>query len=197
MDHDIYTLHHLGIITRNMGDTVARYEQLGFVFTPLSMPEFPLRPGGKPEPVGVANRNAIFRISFLEMLGVVDPAHWASVSAEQRGPFDIDVVLYHVEKPDILVVYREFVARAPRDPAVMAQVERLHAGWRIGIAQALRRGQGDGSIRSDIDPEAMANLVLSSVRGTVSHIFASKEDLEAAARQLRSCLVAEPTKGQP
>jgi AcrR family transcriptional regulator len=32
-----------------------------------------------------------------------------------------DVVLYHLPKPDMLAVYREFVARAPRDPATAAR----------------------------------------------------------------------------
>jgi catechol 2,3-dioxygenase-like lactoylglutathione lyase family enzyme len=97
MDHDIDTLHHLGIISRDMQATVARYEALGFMFTPLSLPKFPLKPGGQPETVGVANRNAIFQNSFLEMLGVVDAARWSSISLEQRGPFDIDKPLQRYE----------------------------------------------------------------------------------------------------
>jgi hypothetical protein len=87
---DINTFHHLGIVTRDLTGAVTKYENLGFVFTPLSFPEFPLSPGGAPEVVGVANRHAIFRNGYLEMLGVVDAARWASISASQRGPFDID-----------------------------------------------------------------------------------------------------------
>jgi len=87
---DIDSFHHLGIITHDLAAAVARYERLGFVFTPPSFPEFPLSPDGTPERVGVANRNVIFRNSYLEMLGVVDAAKWASIPAAQRGPFDID-----------------------------------------------------------------------------------------------------------
>jgi hypothetical protein len=93
----INTFHHLGIVTRSLAGAVTKYERLGFVFTPLSFPEFPLSAGGAPEPVGVANRNAILRNSYLEMLGVVDAARWASISTSQRGPFDIDKPLMRYE----------------------------------------------------------------------------------------------------
>ncbi|SDR55187.1 Glyoxalase-like domain-containing protein [Rhizobiales bacterium GAS113] len=93
----INTFHHLGIVTRDLAGAVTKYESLGFVFTPLSLPEFPLSPGGAPEPVGVANRNAIFRNGYLEMLGIVDAARWASISTSQRGPFDIDNPLQRYE----------------------------------------------------------------------------------------------------
>jgi AcrR family transcriptional regulator len=106
------------------------------------------------------------------------------------GQFE-DVVRYQLDKPDILAVYREFVARAPRDPAIRALVERLHNGWRAGIVEILKQGQGDGSLRSDIDPEAAAGLVLSTAWGLVSHIFRSTDELDAAARQLRSWMTSK------
>jgi catechol 2,3-dioxygenase-like lactoylglutathione lyase family enzyme len=90
MTEGINTFHHLGLVTRDLAGAVTKYEKLGFIFTPLSFPEFPLSPGEAPQPVGVANRNAIFRNSYLEMLGIVDAARWASISTSQRGPFDID-----------------------------------------------------------------------------------------------------------
>jgi catechol 2,3-dioxygenase-like lactoylglutathione lyase family enzyme len=93
----INTFHHLGIVTRNLTATVAKYERLGFMFTPLSFPEFPLSPGAAPERVGVGNRHAIFRNSYLEILGVIDEARWASISTAQRGPFDIDSPLKRYE----------------------------------------------------------------------------------------------------
>lgn len=97
MFQGVDTFHHLGIVTRDLAGAVARYESLGFIFTPLSLPEFPLSPGGAPESVGVANRNAIFRNGYLEMLGIVDAARWASISTSQRGPFDIDKPLQRYE----------------------------------------------------------------------------------------------------
>jgi AcrR family transcriptional regulator len=102
-----------------------------------------------------------------------------------------DVLFYHLERPDILAVYREFVARAPRDQAIGALVERLHAGWRAGILDALKRAKKDGLLRADLDLNAAAGLVLSAAWGFVSQIFASHKDLIAAARQLNSWMIAD------
>jgi len=87
---DIDIFHHIGLITRDMARLIARYEQLGFMFTPLSMPRIALTPGGAPEMLGAGNRHAIFTDNYLEVLGVVDAARWASITKAQRGAFDID-----------------------------------------------------------------------------------------------------------
>ena len=93
----INTFHHLGIVTRDLSKAGDAYERLGFLLTPLSFPQFPLTPGGAPEVVGVGNRHAIFKNSYLELLGVVDPVRWDSISTAQRGPFDIDRPLNRYE----------------------------------------------------------------------------------------------------
>jgi catechol 2,3-dioxygenase-like lactoylglutathione lyase family enzyme len=94
---DIDIFHHIGLITRDMARLIARYEQLGFMFTPLSMPRIVLTPGGAPEPLGAGNRHAIFADNYLEVLGVVDAARWASITKAQRGAFDIDPPLARYE----------------------------------------------------------------------------------------------------
>jgi hypothetical protein len=66
---DIDIFHHVGLITRDMARLIARYEQLGFAFTPLSMPRIVLTPGGAPEMLGAGNRHAIFEDNYLEVLG--------------------------------------------------------------------------------------------------------------------------------
>jgi catechol 2,3-dioxygenase-like lactoylglutathione lyase family enzyme len=94
---DIDIFHHIGLITRDMARLIARYEQLGFMFTPLSMPRIALTPGGAPEMLGAGNRHAIFADNYLEVLGVVDAARWASITKAQRGAFDIDPPLARYE----------------------------------------------------------------------------------------------------
>jgi AcrR family transcriptional regulator len=105
-----------------------------------------------------------------------------------------DVLLYHLERPDVLAVYREFVARASRDPAIRALVDRLHAGWRLEITHALKRGMDQGALRADLDVDAAASLVLSTAWGFASHILSSPDDLMAAGRQLKSCFRASTSK---
>ena len=89
--------HHVGLITRDMTTTIARYEQLGFSFTPLSQPRISLAPGRAPEPFGAGNRTAIFADNYLEVLGCTDTVLWNSTTPEQRGPYDLDVPLARYE----------------------------------------------------------------------------------------------------
>jgi catechol 2,3-dioxygenase-like lactoylglutathione lyase family enzyme len=90
MTADADILHHIGLITRNMDAAIAQYERLGFSFTPLTLPRIPMRPGGEPELLGAGNRTAVFTENYLEVLAVVDETRWASITPEQRGPFDLD-----------------------------------------------------------------------------------------------------------
>jgi hypothetical protein len=87
---DVNILHHISLIESDMDATIRRYEQIGFIFTPLSMPRIILKPGGEPETLGVGNRTAIFQMNYLEVLAVVDKERWGKIPKAQRGPYDID-----------------------------------------------------------------------------------------------------------
>lgn len=99
---DVDVLHHLGLISRNMDSTIDAYERLGFVFAPLTLPQIPLSKGSAPQPIGVGNRCAIFENNYLEVLAVVDPTLWGSITSEQRGPFNIDLPLKRYEGLHVL-----------------------------------------------------------------------------------------------
>jgi AcrR family transcriptional regulator len=100
-----------------------------------------------------------------------------------------DAIFYYLERPEMLAVYREFVGRAPRDPAMRELVQRLHAGWQANVVDALRSGRKDGSIRADLDVEAAARVILSTVWGLAAHIFSSKEAFDAGFHELMKWLV--------
>jgi catechol 2,3-dioxygenase-like lactoylglutathione lyase family enzyme len=91
------TFHHVGLITPDMNATIARYEQLGFFFTPLSLPRISLEPGKPPEPFGAGNRTAIFEENYLEVLAHTDLGLWNSTTPQQRGPYNLDVPLARYE----------------------------------------------------------------------------------------------------
>lgn len=97
MTHDITVFHHIGLIVTNMDAMIARYERLGFQFTPLSLPKIPLRPGEEPEELGAGNRTAIFKNNYLEVLAVVKRERWDSIPLEVRGPYDLDGPLSRYE----------------------------------------------------------------------------------------------------
>jgi len=91
------TFHHVGLITHDMDTTINRYEQLGFFFTPLSLPRIILRPGRPPEPFGAGNRTAVFEENYLEVLAHTDLGLWNSTTPQQRGPYNLDVPLARYE----------------------------------------------------------------------------------------------------
>jgi hypothetical protein len=94
MSNDIDGLHHIGLVGRDLDRLAAQYERLGFALTPVSVPRFSLSPGGEPEPVGAGNRHAIFRDSYLELLGVLDRplARYEGLHVLHLGASDLDAV---------------------------------------------------------------------------------------------------------
>jgi hypothetical protein len=97
MAADSTFFHHVGLIAHDMDKTIARYQQLGFLFTPLSFPRISLAPGRAPEPFGAGNRTAIFEKNYLEVLAHTDMRLWNQTTPEQRGPYDIDRPLARYE----------------------------------------------------------------------------------------------------
>lgn len=162
MVSNINTFHHLGIVTHDLAVAVATYERLGFIFTPLSFPEFPLVPGGAPERVGVANRHAIFRNSYLEMLGVVDAARWASISTSQRGPFDIERPLQryeglhvmHYGTEDLRGVRAKLVAQGLEPSAIQPFQRMVETPGGAAMMRARRL-----SFRPQANPETLFQIV--------------------------------------
>ncbi|MFI6710661.1 VOC family protein [Nonomuraea sp. NPDC050478] len=71
---DIDYIDHTVLITTDLAATCARYEALGFTLSPVSPHRLAERPGGPLLPTCTANRCAYFGQSFIELLGIVDPA---------------------------------------------------------------------------------------------------------------------------
>ncbi|HEX4232490.1 MAG TPA: TetR/AcrR family transcriptional regulator [Bryobacteraceae bacterium] len=95
-----------------------------------------------------------------------------------------DAIFYYMEQPEMLAVYRELVGRAPRDPVIRKLVHRLHTDWQADIVRTLNKGRHDGSFRADLDSEAAARIILSTVWGLVAHIFPSRDDFTAGFHEL-------------
>jgi hypothetical protein len=90
-------LHHIGLVNKSLELSAACYEKLGFTLTPVSIPRIVLEPGSAPETLGVANRHAVFAHNYVELLGIADPARWATIDKEKRGPYDLDIALNRYE----------------------------------------------------------------------------------------------------
>jgi catechol 2,3-dioxygenase-like lactoylglutathione lyase family enzyme len=161
MNGDVNILHHIGLIVTDMDAAIARYEQLGFQFTPLSFPKVPLRPGAEPEELGAANRCAIFQNNYLEVLAVVKRKRWDSIPREQRGPYDLDGPLSRYEGlhvmhfgADNLDVVAARLDREGTPHAAIAPFQRLvetEDGPRMMHARTLHFPQG-------ANPEALLQI---------------------------------------
>ena len=54
---------------------------------------------------------------------------------------------------------------SPLDENFRKRLERIFRSWQQGIAVALRRGQSQGMVRRDLDPEETANFLIAMVEG--------------------------------
>jgi catechol 2,3-dioxygenase-like lactoylglutathione lyase family enzyme len=161
MKNDVNTLHHVGLITSNMDAVIKRYEQLGFSFTPLSMPRIVLKPGDEPKELGVGNRCAMFRNNYLEVLGLVNGETYSKITKAQRGPYDIDGPLGRYEGlhvmhfgTDNLEAVRERLVRQKTPCSEIKPFQRLvdtPNGPQMMRAQSLFFPQGS-------DPEALIQI---------------------------------------
>src|SRR5580700_8737559 len=129
MNSKIDVIHHAGLVTKDFAGTVAQYERLGFMFTPLSLVRITICPGEEPVYTGLGNRNAIFEYNYLEIVGSVDPDVWAAFPLEKRGPFDIDKLLLrhrglhimHFGTEDVVAVRAQYI----RQLQPISEVARL------------------------------------------------------------------------
>jgi AcrR family transcriptional regulator len=122
-----------------------------------------------------------------------EEARAASAAAALAGEFS-DVIFYLEERQQTLAVYREFVGRAPRDPAIAKLVANLHAGWRGSLVTIFAAGKKDGSLRADLDHEAAADVFLSAVWGFIALADGPPTDLRRVLAELQKWL--QPQSGR-
>ena len=90
-------LHHVGVINTNLNTLAEKYEKLGFLLSPVSIPKIILEPGGYPEALGIGNIHAIFENNYIELLGIVDANRWKNIPKDNLGPYNIDPPLKRYE----------------------------------------------------------------------------------------------------
>lgn len=85
---------------------------------------------------------------------------------------------------DNAVVWGEVSASAVFEPELRAEVARVTAEWKAVVATAIARGIEDGSIRADIDPEQVAELLTTLVDGLCNRWLGQTLTLERARELL-------------
>ncbi|TGG90245.1 TetR/AcrR family transcriptional regulator [Natronospirillum operosum] len=83
------------------------------------------------------------------------------------------------QRPDVMIVLYELVLLSRRHDVIVQMLEPLLAAWRGGIAEFLAEGVRDGTFRSDLDPDAGADFLVSTIWGA-SALFST--DVTAVER---------------
>jgi hypothetical protein len=74
------------------------------------------------------------------------------------------------------------------EPELRDDVKRVTERWQASVAEGIRAGIADGSITTDIDPDELAELLISLVDGLCARWLAGAIDREGARRVLRGAL---------
>lgn len=86
---------------------------------------------------------------------------------------------------DFSVVWGDVSANAVFEPELRPSVRTITRAWRMTVAETIDRGIKDGSIRSDVDPDEAAELLIVLVDGFCIRWLSGSLELERA-RQLLS-----------
>jgi AcrR family transcriptional regulator len=89
---------------------------------------------------------------------------------------------------DNAVVWGEVSASAVFEPALREDVRRVAEEWGSTVADGIRRGREDGSIRGDADPEATAEILITLVDGLCTRWLAGAIDRERARELLGAAI---------
>jgi hypothetical protein len=57
---------------------------------------------------------------------------------------------------------------SPLDEQFRKRLERLFLAWQEGVAALLRRGQSEGTVRRDLNPDETASFLVAMVEGHAS-----------------------------
>jgi AcrR family transcriptional regulator len=69
------------------------------------------------------------------------------------------------EQPEMFVVLAEIHARSTRDSGIRAVMSANERTWKKFITKILQRGMGCGDFNPKMDPEAVAETILATIRG--------------------------------
>lgn len=90
----------------------------------------------------------------------------AHLSAEERMDLEfVDFREIALEKPETMLVFSELMERARRDDRIAAAILPMKRKWRQMLIDMLTEGVRDGAYRPDMDADACATILMSSMIG--------------------------------
>lgn len=120
------------------------------------------RPSPRPKPA--------FRPSQLGRRGSLLVRELAEVGESPAAPAErltraIAALFAAFEDPALSELFLEGWSRARRSKALRLELAWIREQLRLSVEELLRAGMGDGAFRSDLDPEAMASVILGTAEG--------------------------------
>jgi len=90
------------------------------------------------------------------------------------------------DEPELFAVMGEVAQRAARDPAIAAIFKEMGDTWHTALRGLLKHAQAEGAIDRGLDPDAVASLVIATLRGMfmVPPATTSNAQLEQSLGQL-------------
>jgi TetR/AcrR family transcriptional repressor of nem operon len=96
------------------------------------------------------------------------------------------------------VQLHQFLAAVERSEPVRLEQQRVLAQAKSRVAEATREGQRAGTVRSDVRPEAIAEILLAIVSGIeVTRAYGTTVDIMRIARSVLRMLAPSPRESAP
>lgn len=90
----------------------------------------------------------------------------AHLSARERMDLEfVDFREVALERPEIMLVFSELMERARRDERIADAILPLKKKWRQMLVDMLSEGVSEGAYRKDLDPDAFATVLMSTMIG--------------------------------
>ena len=101
---------------------------------------------------------------FFRGQSIVRPrAHLGAVEKMDLEFVDFREVVF--ERPEIMLVFSELMERARRDERIAEAILPIKKKWRQMLVDLLSEGVTEGAYRQDLDPDAFATVLMSTMIG--------------------------------
>jgi AcrR family transcriptional regulator len=113
----------------------------------------------------------------------------AHLRASQRMELEfVDFREIALERPETMLVFSELMERARRDERIAEAILPMKKRWRQILVDMLTEGVSDGDYRSDLDPDAFATLVMSTMIGFCRNPRKDPDAFDRLIAELRRAL---------
>jgi len=93
-----------------------------------------------------------------------------------------------IEEPELGAVMAELALRSVRDPSIGSIMNEMYDLWHVTLRGMLRRAVKQGDLRSELDSDAVAALIIAALTSLTLPVMADPRRGDRALRQLERWL---------